>query len=67
MTSFGLRHGPPELIAALARGESVDPSTYYFRTTPRFETGHPKYAFPESPPRRYRAAIGAPKPHLYDR
>jgi hypothetical protein len=45
MMSFGLRHGPPEVIAALARGESVDPSTYYFRTTPRFETGHPKYAF----------------------
>src|SRR6266436_9628108 len=45
MTSFGLRHGPPEVIAALARGESVDPSTYYFRTAPRFETGHPKYAF----------------------
>jgi hypothetical protein len=45
MTSFGLRHGPPEVIAALARGERVDPATYYFRTTPRFETGHPKYAF----------------------
>src|ERR1700687_4085355 len=45
MTSFGLRHGPPDVIAALARGESVDPATYYFRTTPRFETGHPKYAF----------------------
>jgi Protein of unknown function (DUF3237) len=45
MTSFGLRHGPPEVIAALGRGESVDPSTYYFRTTPRFETGHPQYAF----------------------
>src|SRR6516164_9619253 len=45
MTSFGLRHGPPEVIAALARGESVDPATYYFRTSPRFETGHPKYAF----------------------
>jgi hypothetical protein len=45
MTSFGLRHGPPGMIEALARGESVDPSTYYFRTTPRFETGHPKYAF----------------------
>ena len=45
MTSFGLRHGPPEVIAALTRGESVDPSTYYFRTTPRFETSHPKYAF----------------------
>src|ERR1700738_476595 len=27
MTSFGLRHGPPEAIAALARGESVDAST----------------------------------------
>src|SRR5215470_10490900 len=45
MTSFGLRHGPPDVIAALARGDRVDPSTYYFRTTPRFETGHPKYAF----------------------
>jgi len=45
MTSFGLRHGPPEVIAALARGESVDHTSYYFRTTPRFETGHPKYAF----------------------
>src|SRR6476659_6724654 len=45
MTSFGLRHGPPEVIAAIARGESVDPSTYYFRTTPRFETAHPTYAF----------------------
>src|SRR6202046_3520754 len=39
MTSFGLRHGPPDVIAALARGERVDPSTYYFRTTLRFETG----------------------------
>jgi len=45
MTSFGLRHGPPEILAALARGESVDPSTYYFRTAPRFETSAPQYAF----------------------
>lgn len=45
MKSFGLRHGPPEVIAALGRGETVDPETYYFRTTPRFETGHPSYAF----------------------
>jgi hypothetical protein len=45
MASFGLRHGPPDVLAALARGEHVDPSSYYFRTTPRFETGHPKYAF----------------------
>jgi hypothetical protein len=45
MTSFGLRYGPPEAIAALAHGENVDPASYYFRTTPRFETSHPKYAF----------------------
>src|SRR5712672_1778296 len=45
MTSVGLRHGPPEVIAALARGERVDPAAYYFRTTPRFETGNPAYAF----------------------
>lgn len=44
-TSFGLRHGPPEVTAALGRGERVDPSAYYFRTTPRFETGDPRYAF----------------------
>ena len=45
MTSFGLRHGPPEVLAALARGESVDPSTYYFRTAPKFETSAPQYEF----------------------
>src|SRR5580765_2755190 len=45
MSSFGLRHGPPEVIAAIARGETVDPASYYFRTTPRFETAHPTYAF----------------------
>ena len=45
MRSFGLRHGPPEVLAALARGEHVDASSYYFRITPRFATGHPRYAF----------------------
>jgi hypothetical protein len=45
LRSFGLRHGPPEVIAAIARGEAVDPATYYFRTTPRFETAEPRYAF----------------------
>lgn len=45
MRSFGLRHGPPEVMAAISRGETVDPATYYFRTTPRFETAHPAYAF----------------------
>jgi hypothetical protein len=45
MRSFGLRHGPPDVIEALTRGEAVDSSTYYFRTTPRFETAHPAYTF----------------------
>ena len=45
MRSFGLRHGPPDVIEALARGEAVDPGLYYFRTTPRFETAHPAYVF----------------------
>lgn len=45
MRSFGLRHGPPDVIAAIGRGETVDPSTYYFRTTPRFQTAAPGYTF----------------------
>jgi hypothetical protein len=39
--SDGLRHGPPEVIARLVRGESVDPALYYFRTVMRFETADP--------------------------
>ena len=45
MKSFGLRHGPPDVIEAMARGETVDPAAYYFRTTPRFDTADPAYAF----------------------
>jgi Protein of unknown function (DUF3237) len=45
VTSDGLRHGPPEVIAALARGEAVDPSRYYFRTLMRFETADPTLAW----------------------
>jgi hypothetical protein len=41
----GLRHGPPEAIAALGRGEVVDPASYYFRTLPSFETSAEKYTF----------------------
>ncbi len=43
--NFGIRHGPPEVLAALARGENVDPTTYSMRTHPRFETGDPRYAW----------------------
>jgi hypothetical protein len=39
--SVGLRHGPPDVIAQLARGDNVDPALYYFRTTMRFETADP--------------------------
>jgi uncharacterized protein DUF3237 len=39
VASDGLRHGPPDVIAQLARGEPVDPALYYFRTVMRFETG----------------------------
>ena len=45
MTFQGLRHGPPDAIAALGRGEVVDPARYYFRTLPRFETSAETYAF----------------------
>ena len=43
--NFGYRHGSPEVLAALARGEAVEPSRYYMRTHPRFETGDPRYAW----------------------
>ena len=33
----GVRRGPPEVMARLAAGEEVDPTLYYFRTTPRFQ------------------------------
>ena len=37
MVDRGVRRGPSEVMARLAAGEVVDPSLYYFRTTPRFE------------------------------
>jgi len=39
----GYRHGPPDVIARLAAGETVDPARYYMRTTPWFETGDERY------------------------
>lgn len=32
----GLRHGPPEVMDRLRRGEDVNPVEYYFRTVPEF-------------------------------
>ena len=37
--SDGLRHGPPDVMARLARGEVVPRDAYFFRTLMRFETG----------------------------
>jgi hypothetical protein len=45
VASDGLRHGPPDVIARLARGEPVDPTLYYFRTAMRFETSDPALAW----------------------
>jgi Protein of unknown function (DUF3237) len=39
--SQGYRYGPPEVMAAMARGEDLDPSSYFFRAILRFETGAP--------------------------
>ena len=39
----GFRHGPADILERLAAGEPVDPSLYYMRTTPLFETGAPRY------------------------
>jgi hypothetical protein len=41
----GFRHGPPKIMEALDRGESVDPSKYYFRISPTFETGRDEYSW----------------------
>jgi hypothetical protein len=41
--SRGLRHGPPEVMQRLARGEAVAPDEYFFRTLMRFQTGHPTW------------------------
>ena len=43
--SQGYRHGPAEVMARLARGEEVDPASYFFRTTMRFETGASELAW----------------------
>ncbi len=43
ISNQGIRSGPPEVLAQLARGEAVDGAHYYFRTTPHFETSAADY------------------------
>ena len=45
VNSEGYRHGPPEVMAQLARDETVDRSLYYFRAFMRFETADPQAAW----------------------
>jgi hypothetical protein len=39
----GVRHGSPEVMARIARGEVVSSTEYYLRNTPYFETAAAKY------------------------
>jgi hypothetical protein len=41
--NIGVRFGPKEALDRIAQGEAVDPELIYFRSVPKFETGHPKY------------------------
>ncbi|HVG50270.1 MAG TPA: DUF3237 domain-containing protein [Xanthobacteraceae bacterium] len=45
LTYQGLRHGPPEVMDKIAKGETVSPADYYLRIQPWFETASEKYAF----------------------
>lgn len=43
MTYRGLRHGPPEVLKRLDKGEVVDPASYYLRVNALFEASVAKY------------------------
>ncbi|HUB96260.1 MAG TPA: DUF3237 domain-containing protein [Stellaceae bacterium] len=45
MTYRGYRHGPADILERLNRGDAVEPSSYYFRIAPLFETGAEPYSW----------------------
>ncbi|RUM18810.1 DUF3237 domain-containing protein [Rhizobium vallis] len=45
MTYRGVRRSSPSVDERLAKGEAVDPSEYYLRSTPYFETAAPQHAW----------------------
>jgi len=45
MTYRGVRQASPDVSERLARGESVNASEYYLRTTPYFETASSEHAW----------------------
>ena len=45
ITNRGLRRASPEVMAAMSRGDRVDPALVYFRTVPVFEAPAGSYAW----------------------
>jgi len=43
MTYRGIRYGPPDVMERIEKGEVVDPTSYYFRINPLFETANANY------------------------
>ena len=43
MTYRAIRYGPPDVVARMENGEVVDPTSYYFRINPLFETSDANY------------------------
>jgi hypothetical protein len=43
--NLALRHGPPDVMAALAAGRPVEPGSHYFRGATFFETSAPRYGW----------------------
>ena len=45
MTYRGIRHGPQDVLDRIGKGEIVNPTSYYMRATPYFETASETYGF----------------------
>jgi Protein of unknown function (DUF3237) len=45
MTYLGMRHGPKEVLDRIGRGDKVNPTEYYMRATPYYETASEKYGW----------------------
>lgn len=45
LENVGIRVAPAEVVEQINRGIAVDPDLVYFRTTPRFETASPRWAW----------------------
>ena len=45
MAYRGIRHGPAEVLKSIDQGIEVDPTHYYFRINPLFETASEKYGW----------------------